>query len=63
MSLGIRTMRAGPSARTTETQRPLGALNANASPQKDGMKTPSKAALRIGEDEFDGSTIDEMNVM
>ena len=63
MSLGIRTMRAGPSARTTETQRPLGALNANASPQKDGMKTPSKGALNIGEDEFDGSTIDEMNVM
>ncbi|KAK0337760.1 hypothetical protein LTR94_003373 [Friedmanniomyces endolithicus] len=63
MSMGIRTMRAGPSARTTETRRPLGALNANASPQKDGMKTPSKGALNIGEDEFDGSTIDEMNVM
>ncbi|KAK1092208.1 hypothetical protein LTR48_004774 [Friedmanniomyces endolithicus] len=63
MSMGIRTMRAAPSARTTETRRPLSALNANASPQKEGMKTPSKGALNIGEDEFDGSTIDEMNVM
>ncbi|KAK0303375.1 hypothetical protein LTR01_008103 [Friedmanniomyces endolithicus] len=63
MSMGIRTVRAGPSARTTEARRPLGVMSANASPQKDGMKTPSKGALNIGEDEFDGSTIDEMNVM
>ncbi|KAK0267132.1 hypothetical protein LTR35_016519 [Friedmanniomyces endolithicus] len=60
MSMGIRTMRAAPSARTTETRRPLSALNANASPQKEGMKTPSKGALNIGEDECDGSAIDEM---
>ncbi|KAK1054151.1 hypothetical protein LTR74_016015 [Friedmanniomyces endolithicus] len=56
MSIGTRTIRAGPSARNTVKRRPLGALNANASPQKDGTKTPSK---NVVEDEFDDSTFDE----
>ncbi|KAK5717176.1 hypothetical protein LTR15_009065 [Elasticomyces elasticus] len=40
-------------------RRPLGVINANTSPRKDGVKTPSRGQVEAGADEFDDSTFDE----
>ena len=50
-------------AKDASRRRPLSSLNANISPRKGGMKTPSKSAVKGSGDEFDDSTIDDNELM